>query len=213
MNDFIKNTQHSYDNVAKEYADIFIDEMDKKPFDRKMLDLLSERVNNRGLICDLGCGPGNIARYLHRNGTDVCGIDLSQKQVEQASRLNPGIKFYQANMLDLNRFEDGTFGGIAAFYSIIHIPKDLVVSALQEMHRTLKSPGELLLAFHIGDNIEHLDDFLGKKVNLDFMFFRTEEMKVNLIQAGFELTYVIEREPVKEVEVETRRAYIFATKK
>jgi hypothetical protein len=89
----------------------------------------------------------------------------------------------------------------------------LVVSALQEMHRTLKSPGELLLAFHIGDNIEHLDDFLGKKVNLDFMFFRTEEMKVNLIQAGFELTYVIEREPVKEVEVETRRAYIFATKK
>jgi 2-polyprenyl-3-methyl-5-hydroxy-6-metoxy-1,4-benzoquinol methylase len=98
MNDFIKNTQHSYDNVAKEYADIFIDEMDKKPFDRKMLDLLSERVNNRGLICDLGCGPGNIARYLHRNGTDVCGIDLSQKQVEQASRLNPGIKFYQANI-------------------------------------------------------------------------------------------------------------------
>ncbi len=39
------------------------------------------------------------------------------------------------------------------------IPNDLVASALQEMYRTLKSPGELLLAFHIGDNIEHLDEF------------------------------------------------------
>lgn len=213
MSDYIKNTQRSYDAVAKEYADIFIDEMDKKPFDRKMLDLLAERVNHRGLICDMGCGPGNIARYLHRTGTEVCGIDLSGEQVEQARKLNPGIEFYQANMLDLNRIEDGAFGGIAAFYSIIHVPKDLVVNALKEMHRTLKSPGELLLAFHIGDEIEHLDEFLGKEVNLDFLFFQTAEMKENLIEAGFELAYVIEREPVKEVEVETRRAYIFATKK
>jgi SAM-dependent methyltransferase len=213
MSDFVKNTRRSYDSVAKEYADRFIDEMDKKPFDRKMLELLSERVNHRGLICDLGCGPGNIARYLHRIGTEVCGIDLSDKQVEQARRLNPDIKFYQADMLDLNMIEDGYFGGIAAFYSIIHIPKDLVVNALKEMHRTLRSPGEILLAFHMGDNIEHLDEFFGKKVNLDFMFFQTGEMKENLIQAGFELTYVIEREPVKQVEVETRRAYVFATKK
>jgi SAM-dependent methyltransferase len=212
MIDLITNTQLSYDSVAKEYAEIFVDEMDKKPFDRKMLDLLSERVNHRGLICDFGCGPGNIARYLHRTGTEVCGIDLSEKQVDQARRLNPGIKFYQANMLDLNGIDDGSFAGIAAFYSIIHIPSDLVVKALQEMHRTLSSPGELLLAFHIGDGIEHLDEFFGKKVNLDFMYFRTEAMKEYLLQAGFELTYVIEREPVKEVEVETRRAYIFASK-
>jgi hypothetical protein len=38
-------------------------------------------------------------------------------------------------------------------------------------------------------------------------------MKEYLIEAGFELAYIIEREPVQEVEVETRRAYIFANKK
>jgi len=48
--------------------DISLDERDKKPFDRKMLDLLSERVAGLGIVCDMGCGPGQITRYLHDLG-------------------------------------------------------------------------------------------------------------------------------------------------
>jgi hypothetical protein len=36
--------QSSYDRVAANYAEQFRDEMDKKPFDRKMLDWLAEKV-------------------------------------------------------------------------------------------------------------------------------------------------------------------------
>jgi ubiquinone/menaquinone biosynthesis C-methylase UbiE len=204
--------QNSYDRVAKNYAAQFKDELSKKPFDCRMLERMVEKIGKKEMICDLGCGAGHIAGYLKNCGAKVCGIDLSPGMVEQARRLNPEISFRQGNMLDLNEIADNSFGGVAAFYSIIHIPKDLVITALREIKRVLQSDGTLLLTFHIGQETRHLDEFLGEKVSLDFFFFETEEMKSHLDAAGFEIEEAIEREPIPEVEVQTRRAYIFARK-
>src|ERR1035438_1683327 len=71
----------SYDLVAEEYARQFHNELEHKPFDRKMLDWLIEKVDCLGPICDLGCGPGQIVRYLHGRGAAACGIDLSTEMV------------------------------------------------------------------------------------------------------------------------------------
>jgi SAM-dependent methyltransferase len=81
--------QNSYDRVAEDYAREFCDELARKPFDCKMLDLLAEKVHGQGVICDLGCGPGQVAGYLYRRGAKACGIDLSPETVKQAQRLNP----------------------------------------------------------------------------------------------------------------------------
>ena len=93
--------QSSYDRVAENYAEQFRDEMLRKPFDRKILDWLAEKVDGSGVICDMGCGPGQIARYLHARGVEVCGVDLSHEMVRQAQRLNPGISFQQGDMFAL----------------------------------------------------------------------------------------------------------------
>jgi SAM-dependent methyltransferase len=204
--------QDGYDRVAEDYTTQFCEELDKKPFDRTMLDRLAEKVNGSGVICDMGCGPGQIARYLHGRGVKACGVDLSAEMVKQAQRLNPDLPFRQGNMLALTDVADSTYGGIAAFYSIIHIPRPSVVEALQELWRVLRPQGILLLTFHLGRQITHLNEWWGKKVSLDFIFFETEEMKDYLKAAGFEIEEVIERDPYPEVEVQTRRAYIFARK-
>jgi SAM-dependent methyltransferase len=202
--------QKSYDRVAEDYAVQFRDEMDKKPFDRKMLDWLAEKVGGSGVICDMGCGPGQIARYLHDQGVEVCGVDLSQEMVRQAQQLNPDIPFQRGDMLALEEIANESFGGIAAFYSIVHIPHQQVVRALRELKRVLRPNGVLLLTFHIGQEIKHLDEWWGKEVSLDFLFFETAAMKSYLKEAGFELEEVIERDPYPEVEYQSRRAYIFA---
>lgn len=202
----------SYDRVAEDYAEKFKDELAKKPFDCRMLDRLVEKVGEHETICDLGCGAGHIAKYLSGRGAKTCGIDLSPEMVRQARRLNPEISFRQGNMLDLNETSDDSFGGIAAFYSIIHVPRDSVIDALREIKRVLHPKGSLLLTFHIGQEIRHLDEWFDKPVNLDFYFFETEEMKDYLEAAGFEIEEAIEREPIPEVEVQTRRAYIFVRK-
>ncbi|HEX6729495.1 MAG TPA: class I SAM-dependent methyltransferase [Pyrinomonadaceae bacterium] len=202
--------QKSYDQVAEAYAREFRDELVHKPFDRKMLDWLVEKVGQLGRICDLGCGPGHVARYLHDRGADVCGIDLSPEMVRQAALLHSDINFTQGDMLRLDRVPDESFGGVAAFYSVIHIPRPAVVAALAEIRRVLRPNGVLLLTHHIGSEIVHRDEFLGQEVSMDFIFFETEEMKNHLVRAGFMLEEVIERDPYPGVEYQSRRAYIFA---
>jgi ubiquinone/menaquinone biosynthesis C-methylase UbiE len=139
------------------------------------------------------------------------GVDLSPVMAEAARRLNPGIEFAQADMRSLE-FEDEVLGGIAAFYSIIHIPRPEVVATLTEMKRVLRPGGLLLLAFHIGDDVLHLDEWWGQRVSVDFIFFRPEEMTGFLREAGFQVVEIVEREPYPGVEHPSRRAYIFAEK-
>ena len=211
MNNIILNTQISYDKVAAEYAEKFKDEMDDKPFDRDCLDRLTREVGSLGPICDLGCGPGQIARYLHHKGVSTLGVDLSPRIIAEAQRLNPEIHFHQGDILALPD-ADNSWGGIAAFYCIIHIPRERIVDALREMKRVLKPGGALLITFHIGNEIEHLDIWWEKPVNLDFAFYQPTEMEVWLQEAGLELEETLVREPNPDVEVATRRAYLFAKK-
>lgn len=207
-----EDLRDSYNRVAEDYAVHFADELDKKPFDRKMLDLLAERAGHPGLICDMGCGPGQVARYLHDRGTKVCGIDLSEAMIERARSLHVDIPFRQGDMLNLVGVGDESYGGVAAFYSVIHVPRSRVHLALKELRRVLIPKGTLLLAFHIGQEVIHRDEWWDKEVSLDFILFETDEMKDYLRAAGFELQEVIEREPYPEVEYPSRRAYVFAQK-
>jgi SAM-dependent methyltransferase len=174
---------------------------------------LAEKVGGLGVICDMGCGPGQVARYLHSQGVKVCGVDLSPAMVQQAQSLNPDIPFQRGDLLALADVADNSYGGIAAFYSIVHLHRRKVARALQELKRALRPKGVLLLTFHIGQEIKHLDELLDKEVSLDFFFFETEEVKDYLRTAGFELEEAIERDPYsKEVEYQSRRAYLFARK-
>jgi SAM-dependent methyltransferase len=200
-----------YDQVAEEYVARIFHELEHKPLDRELLDRLAADTHARGPICDMGCGPGHVARYLHQHGTQVLGVDLSPRMVELARQMTPGVEFRLGNMLALD-VDDAAWGGIAAFYSIVHIPRDSVIDALRELRRALKPGGLLLLAFHLGQEIRHLDEWWGKQVSVDFLFFERAEMESYLQAAGFAIEESIERAPYEGVEVATRRAYIFARK-
>ncbi|MDB5505608.1 MAG: Methylase involved in ubiquinone/menaquinone biosynthesis [Devosia sp.] len=201
----------SYDRVAADYAVKFAGEFQHKPFDRLMLDWLVARVPS-GTLCDLGCGPGQVAAYLHGQGAAVIGLDLSAAMISEARALNPEIPFAVADMGDLGDIADGVLAGIAAFYSIIHQPRERVPVALASMHRVLEPGGTLLLTFHVGEEVRHFDQYLGQLVDLDFVFFTSAEMRGWLEGAGFTVTEVLEREAYPGVEVATRRAYLWARK-
>jgi SAM-dependent methyltransferase len=159
-----------------------------------------------------GCGPGQIAGYLHSRGASVCGVDLSEEMVSQKRRLHPEIPFRRGDMRRLEGFADGAWGGIAAFYSLIHVPRAEMVSTLRELRSVLAPGGTLLAAFHLGSDTIHRDEWWGKEVSIDFMLFEREEMKAWLLEAGFAIDEVIERDPHPEVEYPSRRCYLFATR-
>lgn len=203
--------QSSYDRVAEEYARQICDELRHKPLDRELLDRFAASVRDAGVACDMGCGPGHVARYLHKRGVAVCGVDLSEEMVRRARQLNPGVEFRQGNMMALD-VPDSAWAGIAAFYSLIHIPRGDLARALGELRRALRPGGLLLLAFHIGSDTLHLDEWWGHEVCVDFFFFLPDEIASALRSAGFEVEEIVERDPYPDVEHQSRRAYIFARK-
>ncbi|MGH2585984.1 MAG: class I SAM-dependent methyltransferase [Dehalococcoidia bacterium] len=174
-------------------------------------DRFAERVRGLGPVCDLGCGPAQVARYLHERGIPVLGVDASAGMVAEARRLNPSLDIRQGDMRALD-VPDDAWGGIVAFYSLIHIPRDEMVVVLRELRRVLQPGGWLTLAFHLGDETIHLDEWFDTAVDLDFTFFRREEMEGYLREAGFADIDGVERPPYPDVEVQTHRAYLFARK-
>ncbi len=206
----VDDVQKSYDTVADLYVQHIFGELEHKPIDRHLLDQFAVRVAP-GPACDVGCGPGHVTRYLSDRGLEVIGVDLSNAMVERARQLNSGLEFRQGDMRSLD-FADETFAGITAFYSIIHIPRSDVVAVLRELWRISKPGGRLLVAFHIGDEVVHLDEWWGQNVSVDFVFFSPEEMTGYLELAGFQIVEVLEREPYPDVEHQSRRAYVFAEK-
>lgn len=204
-----RNVEASYDRVAREYAEHFYGELQGKPLDRELLDRFAERLRNAGPVCDLGCGPGQAARYLRDRGVEMHGIDLSPGMVAEARRLSPDIPFSQGNMLALDS-KDGAWAGIAAFYAIVHLLPEEIPRAFAEMKRVLRPGGLLLLAFHVGEEVIHRDDMWGREVDLDFRFFLSEDIEAALRSAGFEVEEVHVREPYPKIEYPSRRTYILA---
>ncbi|XXY46864.1 class I SAM-dependent methyltransferase [Sorangium sp. So ce269] len=204
------SVKESYDRVAGTYVETFFHELDRKPFDRELLDRFAREVAGHGPVCDMGCGPGQIAAYLASRGVEALGVDLSPEMVAHAGRLSPGIPFRQGDMLSLD-VPDEAWAGIAAFYSIIHVGRQNAVHALAEMRRALRDGGLLLLAFHGGQEVIHLDSWWEQAVSVDFTFFEPDEMKGYLKTAGFAVEERLERAPY-DFEHQSRRIYILARK-
>lgn len=200
-----------YDMLAKEYGDAFSGEHAKKPMDREVLRRFSREIGDGRPVWDLGCGPGQTAKYLKDLGVEISGMDLSEKMLEQAGIRYPGIPFRKGNLLDLE-FENDSVAGVVSFYAIIHFTKEQVETAFREVFRVLRPGGLFLLAFHAGEKTIHVEAFLGKETDLDVTFFTTGFIARCLEKTGFAGTEIIEREPYPGVEYPSRRAYVFAVK-
>jgi ubiquinone/menaquinone biosynthesis C-methylase UbiE len=207
-----KSVRESYDRIADEYARRIYDELQHKPLDRQLLNRFAAEVTGRGEACDMGCGPGHVARFLREAGATVFGLDLSPQMLDQARQLNPDLRFVEGNMMALD-LPDGKLAGIAAFYAIVNIPKESLIVVFREMERVLQPGGLLLLAFHTGDEVLHEEELWGRPISMDFFLLQPSEIRSDLETAGLAVEEVIERGPyAPEVEYQSRRAYIFARK-
>ncbi|MHB2029767.1 MAG: class I SAM-dependent methyltransferase [Acidimicrobiales bacterium] len=198
----------SYDKVASEYAKRILHELDYKPLDRALLAALIEEIPSGSIIADVGCGPGHVAAWLASHGATVLGVDLSPGMVDVARSTFPDIEFSVGDMRFLP-YEDGEWGGAVALYSLIHLEPVEMPIALAELFRCLRPGGLILVAFHLGSEVRHRDEWWGIPVSLDFRFLEAETVERSLQATGFTVCARLEREPYPD-EVSTRRAYILA---
>lgn len=202
----IRRAAAAYDIVAETYEDRFVDELDGKPRDRQLLDGLA--AGSRGLIVDLGCGPGQIGGYLKQQGPEVIGVDVSHAMAVRASdRLTSTVL---ADIRSLP-FRQGAVSGIVAFYSMIHLSRADLVATFGEMVRVLEPDGRVLVSVHEGDGDVEVHDFLGHVVDLAASFFRPDELADAATAGGLDVV-ALERRAPYENEGSTVRLYLEAVR-
>jgi ubiquinone/menaquinone biosynthesis C-methylase UbiE len=204
-------TRAGYDAVADRYALEIGDELMHKPLDRALLRALVEVTGTSGRYADIGCGPGHVSRFLAGLGASVTGIDLSPAMIARARADVPDVTFETGDMTALE-CPDGSFDAIVAFYSLIHLDDDSIGTACREFARVLRPGGRALVAFHEGEETEHVSEWWGHEVDLDFRFLNDDTVSSRLREAGLEIEAMLRRSPYVGFEVETTRIYLQARK-
>jgi ubiquinone/menaquinone biosynthesis C-methylase UbiE len=98
---------------------------------------------------------------------------LSEGILEQARIIHPETHFRKGNILELE-FENDSIAGVVAFYAVVHFTEEQVGIACRKVFRVLRHGGIFLFTYHIGEETIHVEEFLGKEVDIEFKFFTTD---------------------------------------
>ena len=140
-------------------------------------------------MLDLGCGAGvPVTRWLAERGFAVTGLDVSARQLELARRNVPAATFIKADMTEL-AFAPETFDAVAAFHSIIHVPRTEHPALLGRIHRWLKPGGVFLATMTVTDYEGREDDWEGWGAPMVWSHYDGEANVAMLRGAGFELRH------------------------
>lgn len=101
-------------------------------------------------VLELGCGAGLPVTAALAQHHHVVGVDGSAAQIALARQHVPNARFIQQDMLTLD-LPPASFDAVAAFYSLIHIPRDELPILLGRVASWLRPGGILFATMGAGD--------------------------------------------------------------
>ena len=172
--------RETYNLIASDYTHDHLADTWDDDYCEAFINALPENSK----VLDLGCGPGTDSKILIDRGLQITGIDLSDELIRIAADTNPTGSFVQGNMLDLP-FGSHQFDGLFAKASLLHLPKEDVAQALQEIVKVVKPGGIIHIAIKGGDGERIVkEDKFGYEFERFFSFWKIEDFEILLRDAG-----------------------------
>ena len=153
---------------------------------RAYLEQLTKGLPDGAWVLDLGCGPGLQTAWLSERFR-VVGVDFSSGQLALARGHAPDATFLLADMCSV-QFKPASFDGIAAIYSIIHVPREEHEALLRNLHSFLKPGGRLFAVFGTRDSVGIEDNWLDLGAEMYWSQFDSDTNAAMLRAAGFKIT-------------------------
>ncbi|WP_457662993.1 class I SAM-dependent DNA methyltransferase [Sinorhizobium medicae] len=152
-------------------------------------DWLIRSLPTGARVLDLGCGTGvPTARQLVASGFEVVGIDLSGGMVKLARECVPGATFHQMDIADLRPGgprELGQFNAVAAFFSLLMLPRAEIPLALLTIRNLLVPGGLFALSMVEADVDDFSIPFLGNNIRVSG--YLREDLRAIIAEAGFQI--------------------------
>ncbi len=136
-------------------------------------------------IIDIGSGPGRDGLLIKQAGKEIICIDASGEMIRLS--FDNGLESVLASFDNLP-FENNSFDGAWSYTSLLHTPKKLISTPLQEIFRVLKPSGIFALGLIEGKTEEYKESS-GVNMPRWFSFYQKEEIENLCKQNGFELIH------------------------
>ncbi|GAA4312903.1 class I SAM-dependent methyltransferase [Pontixanthobacter gangjinensis] len=183
--DELKNTGNIFNKYAGEYESRYMDlSLYAEALD-KFLALI--KTEDAGVL-DIGCGPGNITKYLlnSRPGLKITGIDIAGEMIQRARTNNPQASF---ELLDGRRIDElkNKFDAVVAGFFLPYLSKKEAEGFIGKCAGSLRSEGIIYLSFMEDDynNSGYLSSSRNEKEKLFTYYHEAGYIEKFLVEAGF----------------------------
>ncbi|MFF2361470.1 class I SAM-dependent DNA methyltransferase [Streptomyces sp. NPDC058122] len=180
-----KGQAEAFDAIGDRYDEAFPHKEGQVAAGEWLVGSLSEGAR----VLDLGCGTGvPTARQMADAGFDVVGVDLSGGMLKLASGYVPDATFHQLDLADLRPGgprDLGRFDGVAAFFSLLMLPRAEIPLALRTVRHLLVPGGLFVLSMVEADVDDFAIPFLGNTIRVSG--YLREDLHTVIEEAGFEI--------------------------
>jgi len=176
---------NTFNKLAQQYQDKYMSlEMYDQTFEC-FIDLLPKADAK---ILELGCGPGNITRYLLGHGPDlkILGTDLAPKMVDLARTNNPQAEFQILDCRSISSISE-SFDAIMCGFCLPYLTKEEAASLIKDAAKLL-NPGGVIYISTMEDDYGKSGLQSSSSGDEVFMYYHSSSfLQERLEEAGFDI--------------------------
>lgn len=188
-----RETFETWNNIAQLYEEKFMD----LPLYNHTYDLFCDLLPpHQAKVLEVGCGPGNITRYLllKKPGLNILGTDIAPNMLAIARKHNPTADFVELDCRNITTLQAG-YDGIVSGFCLPYLSPEEALSFIGNSAALLNEGGVLYVSF-----VEGTPEMSGFKTgsggNRTYFYYHEkkalydamESNRLQLIQA-FEVPY------------------------
>ena len=133
--EILRNLRQAYDQRVEERDSIEVAGWKVAEREAFLKLLLKE---NKIQLLEIGPGPGVHAKCFQEKGLEVFCVDLSPEMVRRCSK--KGLEACEMDFLHLG-FSQSEFDAVYAMNCLLHVPRENLSQALEEIYRVLRVKG------------------------------------------------------------------------
>lgn len=152
----------------------------------KSYDYLCEKLGHNSKILDIGCGPGNISKYLLQKRPDfsILGIDISPNMIAIAQKNNPTAVF---DVLDIRQIHtlNITFDAIICGFGLPYLSDNDIEKQTSDIYCLLNNDGFIYYSFVEGKASQSGLKKGSSGYSMYFHYHEVENIKEKLLENNF----------------------------
>ena len=177
----------TFDTHARTYQDLF---MSLGPYEGS-LRILSNLISVKSCkLLEIGCGPGNITKYLWEQNNDfsIVAIDISEEMVKYAKSNVPTADVFRLDCRDVKRI-NLIFDAVVCGFCLPYLDKTESNKLIQDIASMLHPGGWLYMSTIMGSysNSRPYSDSSGTCDPVMTYFHEKDELVDTLKEYGFHL--------------------------